>query len=262
MAAGITLVDTSENYGLQSRSKSLSAEQILCQCMDTNSDASPIVATALSNPWRSLKQGTGLRVGQSSVLKAIEASADRLGTGAIDLYQIPGNMFYLGTPNCVAKAVCAAIDQGLISSVGVTNFGKNRMRSFAKKLEKIGGYGLTSNQFEFSLVNRKAYKSGLIAACKAMGVVPIARDPLGGGLASGVYTSSNPTGGQTGKQPFDFKTLDKYTTLHDVLATVQQKVQKRLEKENDALKDKRSRYSGSAVSHDFREQKLNMSPIF
>lgn len=248
MAAGITFVDTSENYGIQSRSKSLSAEQILCQCMDTNTDAYPIVASTLSNPWKSIKLGSGFRFGQSAILNAIEASAERLGTGAIDLYQIPGNMFYIGTPNCVAKAVCAAMDQGLINNVGVSNFGKNRMRSFVKKLDRIGGYSLTSNQFEFSLINRKAYKSGLIAACKAMGVIPIARDPLGGGLASGVYTSSNPTGGQTGSQPFDFKTLDKYTTLHDVLATVQQKVQKRLEKENNALKDKRSRYNGSPIN--------------
>ena len=87
-------------------------------------------------------------------------------------------------------------------------------------------------------------------------MIPIARDPLGGGLASGVYTSSNPTGGQTGSQPFDFKTLDKYSTLHDVLATVQQKVQKRLEKENNALKDKRSRYNGSPVSHDERTVRI------
>lgn len=249
MDHGITLVDTSENYGLASRSKSLSAEHILCQCMDTNMNASPIVASAMSNPWKSLRQGTGFRVGSSAILKAIEASGDRLGTSAMDLYQVPSNMFYIGAPGTVAKALCAAMDQGLINNIGVKNMSKGNMKRFNNKLYKIGGYSITSNQFEFSLVNRKAWKSGLIAACKRMGIIPMASNPLGNGLASGVYTSTNPTGGEvSGKQPFDFKTLEKYTTLHDMMLTVQQKVQKRLEKENSALKDRSKRYSGPPVS--------------
>jgi aryl-alcohol dehydrogenase-like predicted oxidoreductase len=182
-------------------------------------------------------------------LKAIEASGDRLGTSAMDLYQVPSNMFYIGAPGTVAKALCAAMDQGLINNIGVKNMSKGNMKRFNNKLYKIGGYSITSNQFEFSLVNRKAWKSGLIAACKRMGIIPMASNPLGNGLASGVYTSTNPTGGEvSGKQPFDFKTLEKYTTLHDMMLTVQQKVQKRLEKENSALKDRSKRYSGPPVS--------------
>lgn len=160
MEAGITFVDTSENYGLESRDKSLSAEQILCQCIDTNAQALPIVASTMSNPWKSLKQGTGPRFGSSGILKAIDGSGDRLGSSTIDVYQIPAKMFYIGTPGCVASAVCAAMDQGLINNVGVKNMSKSKMKSFNKKLDKIGSYPLTSNQFEFNLVNRKAWKSG------------------------------------------------------------------------------------------------------
>ena len=116
-------------------------------------------------------------------------------------------------------------------------------------MNKIGGYSLASNQFEFSLVNRKAWKSGLIAACKSQGIFPVVSNPLGDGLASGVYSATNPTGGKVSKkQPFEFKTLEKYTTLHDMMLTVQGKVQKRLEKENSALKDRRDRYGGNDVS--------------
>ncbi len=193
MDSGITFVDTSEKYGLDSRPKNLSAEQILCQCMDTNVDSSPIVGSTMSNPWKSAMQGTGVRFGRSAILKAIEASAERLGTSAIDLYQVPANMFYIGAPNAVASALCMAMDQGLINNIGVSNMSKSRMKSFNKKLNKIGSYTLTSNQFDFSLVNRKAYKSGLISACKNLGVIPVARNPLGDGLASGVYSATNPT---------------------------------------------------------------------
>ena len=242
-------MDTSENYGLQSRSKSLSAEQILCQCMDTNTDASPIIASTMSNPWRSIKQGTGLRFGRSAILNAAEGSGERLGTSAVDIYQVPANMFYIGAPGAVASALCMAMDQGLINNIGVCNMSKTKLKSFNNKLNKVGGYTITSNQFEFNLVNRKAWKSGLIAACKELGIIPVARNPFGDGLASGVYSATNPTGGKvSGKQPFDFKTLEKYTTLHDMMLSVQTRVQKRLEKENTALKDRRDRYSGPPVS--------------
>ena len=249
MENGITFVDTSENYGLVSRPKSLSAEQILCQCIDTNIDSAPIIGTTMSNPWRSLKQGTGIRVGGAAILKAIEASGERLGSSTIDLYQVPSNMFYLGSPGTVAKTLCAAMDEGLINNIGVKNMSKSKMKSFNNKLNKNGGYALTSNQFDFNLVNRKAYKSGLIAACKSLGIIPVASNPFGDGLASAEYSATNPTGGKTsGDQPFDFKTLEKYSTLHDMMKTVQMKVQKRLEKENNALKDRRDRFNGPPVS--------------
>lgn len=265
MENGITFVDTSENFGVASRAKSLSAEQILCQCLDTNMDASPIVASTMSNPWRSIKQGTGLRFGGSAITKAIEGSGDRLGTSGIDLYQVPSNMFYVGAPGTVAKSLCAAMDQGLINNIGVKNMSKSRMKNFNSKLNKIGGYTLTSNQFEFSLVNRKAWKSGLITACKSLGIVPVASNPLGDGLASGVFSAADPTGGQlgqkSGSQPFDFKTLEKYSTLHDMITTVRGKVQKRLEKENSKLKDRRDRYGGQSINTEITTTQIAINYI-
>ena len=247
VSAGITFVDTSENYGLESRSKSLSAEQILGQCMDTSALA-PLLATTISNPWKSLIQGRGIRIGSTGILKALEESADRLGIGEVDLYQVPAKMFYVGTPKVVANTLIGAMDQGIIQQVGGVNMSKSKMARFHKNLSN-GGYGLTSNAFEFSLVNRNAWKSGLISSCKSLGVIPVAQNPLGNGLASGEYTATNPTGGKvSGESPHDFKELEKYTTLHDMLETVQKKVQGRLENENRKLKDRRDRYGGDAVS--------------
>jgi aryl-alcohol dehydrogenase-like predicted oxidoreductase len=245
--SGVTFVDTSENYGLVSRKDNLSAEHIIGQCVEENSERTPLIASTLSNPWTSIKQGTGLRLGARSILSAISKSAERMGASAIDLYQVPAKMFYLGTPGCVVQALAMAMDQGLINNVGVCNMEKSAMKSFIQKLSKKG-YTLTSNQFEFSLVNRKALKSGLIKACKDLGVIPIAHTPLGRGLATGIYTATNPTGGQvSGKQPFPFETLEKYSTLHTMLATVQKKVRIRLEKENRDLQDRRGRYRGESV---------------
>ena len=95
MEQGITFIDTSENYGLEGRKASLSSEQIIGRCMEENTEAAPILATTMSNPWKSLAQGTGPRIGRVAILKAIEASCERTGTGCIDLYQVPPRMFYL-----------------------------------------------------------------------------------------------------------------------------------------------------------------------
>lgn len=255
MEAGITFMDTSESYGLKSRAKNLSAEHILSTCMDNNA-AQPIVASAMSSLIQSLTQGTGVRLGQAGVQKAIEGSAERLGSSAIDLYTVPTRMFYPGPPGVLVGALCDAMDAGLINNVGISTTSKGSMKRFNNKMNKKGGYQVTSNSFEFSLVNRKAWKSGLIAACKEEGIIPIARNPLGDGLASGVWTATNPTGGEVSKkQPFDFKTLDKYTTLHDVLANVQKKVKDRLEKQNRDISDRRNRYGGPPVSL------INVAPL-
>ena len=249
MEAGITFMDTSESYGVQSRAKSLSAEHILCQCMDTNAASQPIIASAMASPLQSLKLGLGIRAGQSGVFKAIEGSAERLGSSSMDLYQVPTRSFYPGPPGVLAASLTSAMDSGLINNVGISTTSKSSMKRFNNKLNKIGGYQLTSNAFDFSLVNRKGWKSGLIATCKQEGIIPIARNPLGDGLASGVWTATNPTGGEVSKkQPFDFKTLEKYTTLHDVLQNVQKKVKDRLEKQNREMTDRRNRYGGPPVS--------------
>jgi len=245
--SGISFADTSETYGLVSRKENLSAEQIIGQCIEENSERTPLLASTLCNPWKSLRQGTGIRLGKGSIIHAISKSAERMGASAIDLYQVPAKMFYVGTPGCVVNALSLAMDQGLINNVGVCNMEKNAMKTFIQKLSKKG-YTLTSNQFEFSLVNRKALKSGLIKTCKDLGVIPIAHTPLGRGLATGIFTATNPTGGQvSGQQPFPFETLEKYSTLHTMLATVQKKVRVRLEKENRNLQDRRGRYRGESV---------------
>lgn len=53
-----------------------------------------------------------------------------------------------------------------------------------------------------------------------IGVVPLAHTPLGKGLATGVYTASNPTGGKMGPPKYVFKDLFPLTPIHTALAAV------------------------------------------
>ena len=51
-------------------------------------------------------------------------------------------------------------------------------------------------QVEFSLLNQKTLEDRTIDTCKQLGVVVLGHTPLAGGLGSGKYTATNPTGGK------------------------------------------------------------------
>lgn len=63
------------------------------------------------------------------------------------------------------------------------------------------GVPLVSNTVELSLLNQEALNDGTVAACKKLGVKVLAAAPFAGGLCSGRYTATNPTGGKFMKNP-------------------------------------------------------------
>ena len=58
------------------------------------------------------------------------------------------------------------------------------------------GLRLASNQIEFSLLRAMPEKVGLLAACKELGVVPLAYSPIGQGRLTGKYSAANPPPGK------------------------------------------------------------------
>ena len=190
-----------------------------------------------------LLDGGGLRYGRRGLVKALEESCDRLGN-PVELYQVPAAL-YLGFPSALPDGLSQCLDKGLCNYVGVTNMGKMRMKSMARKMDKRGA-SLTSNSFAFSLTNRKAWKSGLISACKDLGVIPIAHTPLDGGFATCAYTMTTPSGGKPGaKFPYSQKKLEKWQPLTSTMEAVQSRVKTRLEKE---------KREGQQMLKDFRGQ--------
>ncbi len=57
------------------------------------------------------------------------------------------------------------------------------------------GVKLASNQVEYSLLERGPERSGLLAACRELGVTLVAYRPLGYGFLGGKYTPENPPAG-------------------------------------------------------------------
>ncbi|CAM9861447.1 unnamed protein product, partial [Laminaria digitata] len=226
VGAGITLFDTSDVYGYKSVKAGLSAEQLLGRFAEEN--GRPLIAAKyMPILWTRFLIGGPWRAGRRAVAKALGNTLDRGGWAYVDLYQVHFPFPYLGGMDALAEGMAAACDRGLCRSVGVSNFNAKQIRQFSEKLEKYS-ISIASNQVEYSLVNQDADEDGTLAECNRLGVVPLAHTPLAKGLASGVYTASNPTGGKMGLPKYNFQDLMPLTPIHTALVEVAKRVEGRL----------------------------------
>jgi aryl-alcohol dehydrogenase-like predicted oxidoreductase len=90
-----------------------------------------------------------------------------------------------------AEALADAVGLGLARAVGVSNYSADQMRRTHAVLARRG-VPLASNQVEFSLLQRRPERDGLLRTCQELGVQLIAYSPLAKGLLGGRYTRRRP----------------------------------------------------------------------
>jgi aryl-alcohol dehydrogenase-like predicted oxidoreductase len=234
---GVTLFDTAEIYGFRARPAAVRAlvrgvavtdpaavpgfglgEQILGQALTALGPpgppgADPVPAVVATKFYPTVPVG-------AAVAGRARASAARLGTGRIGLYQIhqPGR---LGRPAAVMRGVRALQRDGTVGQVGVSNASVRRWRAAERAL---GGRVLT-NQAEYNLVTRDAERD-LLPFAAAAGSRPsralIAYSPLAQGFLSGRYDAAhrpvNPA--RAGGRLFRPENLDRAAPLFAVLREV------------------------------------------
>jgi aryl-alcohol dehydrogenase-like predicted oxidoreductase len=168
--AGVDFFDTAELYGL-GRSERLLGTFI-------RSARSPVrVATKfLPTFWR-------LR--RTSLLAALRGSLRRLGLERVDLYQVHWPYPPISIETWM-DALADAVQAGLASAVGVSNFDLDQTKRAADALAKRG-LSLASNQVHYNLLTRRVETSGLMAYCRAHKIRVIAYSPLERGILSGKY---------------------------------------------------------------------------
>jgi aryl-alcohol dehydrogenase-like predicted oxidoreductase len=172
---GINFFDGAEIYGFGQNEK-------LLRHLLRESNPDIIIATKLFPfPWR---------VTRSSILRGIRASTERLSKKPIDLIQHHWPFPPLSIEHWM-KAMAEAYQQGLIRSIGVSNYNLPRMHRAIDELEKHGLH-LTSNQVHFSLLHQAPQWNGLLEACQKENTTLIAYSPLGQGLLTGKYKPGNP----------------------------------------------------------------------
>jgi aryl-alcohol dehydrogenase-like predicted oxidoreductase len=78
------------------------------------------------------------------------------------------------------------VEEGLIRSVGVSNFSAEQMRRAHNALRKRG-LSLATNQVQYSLLHREIETNGVLDTAKELGVTITAWSPLASGLLTGKF---------------------------------------------------------------------------
>ena len=195
---GVTLFDTAEIYGFGR------SERILGEAIGEDRE-SVFLATKIF-PL--------LPVAPVVEQRAV-ASANRLGTRRLDLYQVhqPNPLVKDGT---IMRGMRALQRVGLVSEVGVSNYSLERWRAAEHAL----GSRVLSNQVRYSLVDRSPERD-LLPFAESTGHVVIAYSPLAQGLLSGKYhRTSRPTNRVRATSPlFLPENLDR---AGDLIATLRE----------------------------------------
>ena len=174
----IYFFDTAEAYGTGLSEKLLGA-------FIRESGQTCVVATKfMPLPWRAWK---------GTLRGALRASLMRLGLEKVQLYQ----MHWPFPPVPIEAwmdAMADAVRDGLVECVGVSNYSAEQTRRAHAALA-LRGVPLASNQVQYSLLERKIEKNGLMALCREMGIAIIAYSPIAKGMLTGKYTPENPPSG-------------------------------------------------------------------
>jgi aryl-alcohol dehydrogenase-like predicted oxidoreductase len=169
---GVNWIDTAAAYGFGR------SEQVVGRALE-GVDRRPYVFTKAS-----LIEGPGRRVEHSlkrdSILREAEASIERLGVDAIDLYQI-----HWPIPEADIEEGWAALaelkGQGLVRHIGVSNFDVGQLR----RIQSVAP--VETLQPPYALVEREV-EAELLPFAEAEGIGVIVYSPMGSGLLTGKMT--------------------------------------------------------------------------
>lgn len=149
-----------------------------------------VVATKFTpSPWRTTAQ---------SVVDACKESCKRLGVEKLDLYQLhmpdivqPLRFLGMGESkdDVYWEGLAECYNQGLVSNVGVCNYGRSLVLRCQESLGKKG-VPLASNQIAYSLIGRHNGAQETVDLCNENDIKVLAFFPFAMGLLTGKYTST------------------------------------------------------------------------
>ncbi len=177
-AAGINLYDTAEVYGFGR------SERLLGQFARGDGQQVAIATKFMPFPWRLRRQ---------NLVRALKGSLKRLEMEQVVLYQIHWPFPPVAIETWM-EGLAEVVKEGLALAVGVSNYNVDQLRRAHAALASRG-VPLASNQVEYSLWQRDPERTGLLDACRELGVTLIAYSPLAQGLLTGKYSADSPPPG-------------------------------------------------------------------
>jgi aryl-alcohol dehydrogenase-like predicted oxidoreductase len=171
LKSGINWFDTAEIYG------SGSSEQALATAL--SSLKSPPGEAVIATKWFPLFRSA------RSIRSTIKARLECLSPYPIDLHQV--HQPFSHSPISAQMAEMASLlKEGLIKSIGVSNFSARQMEEAHSALAKLG-IPLASNQIRYNLLDRRIEANGILDSAKRLGVTLIAYSPLAQGILTGRF---------------------------------------------------------------------------
>jgi aryl-alcohol dehydrogenase-like predicted oxidoreductase len=199
--AGVTFFDTADVYGNQGGS-----EEILGRVLQGRRDQ-VVLATKFGGD---MGDGSTRRGSRDYILRALDASLQRLQTDVIDLYQ-----HHRPDPDTPLEETIGTLDelveQGTIRAYGTSNYEPVNL----ERAKAIAGPGYVSEQSEYSWLTRDA-EAELLPTCERIGLGFIPYFPLASGLLTGKVSRDNPPAEGTrlhGRELSD-RQLDQVERLH------------------------------------------------
>ncbi|MGE0625561.1 MAG: aldo/keto reductase [Pseudomonadales bacterium] len=188
--AGIDFYDTAENYPVPPDPEYAGrTEEIVGRWMKTKPRDALIIATKVSGPshgWIKAAVRSGkTSLDRHNIVRAVEASLQRLQTDYVDLYQThwPDH----GTPyEEVLLALDDLVQAGKVRIIGCSNESTWGLTKSLMVSEQLGIARYETIQNNFSLNNRR-FEDELAQACRQEQVSLIPYSPLAGGVLSGKY---------------------------------------------------------------------------
>lgn len=168
---GINWFDTAELYGKGASERSLSKALKAIG----KSDDEVVIADKWFPLFRTAR----------NIPRTINERIKHLDGYSIDLYMVHQPISF-SSPEAEMDAMAELVETGKIRSVGVSNFGPERMRRAHEALAKHG-LPLAVNQVHYNLLHRDIETDGTLETARELGVTIIAYSPLALGLLSGKY---------------------------------------------------------------------------
>ena len=171
LTGGVNWFDTAELYGWGKSEDSLSKSLI-----QLNSDPK---LNFIATKWWPLFRCS------KSIKKTIQKRLDYLNGYPITLHQVHMPLGFSSIEKEM-NAMADLVEEGKIKHIGVSNFNQKQMIRAYNALEKRGIH-LTSNQMEYSILNREIETNGVMETAKKLNISIIAYSPLAQGIATGKF---------------------------------------------------------------------------
>lgn len=173
LAAGITLFDTADIYGLGGADGFGGAERLLGKVFAAAPHLRQRMVLATKG---GIEPGTPYNSSPAYLIEACEASLSRLNTDHVELYQIH-RPDVLAHPEQAAETFYRLRKAGKILEAGVSNFTASQTRALQAWLD----FPLASTQPEFSALHIEPLTDGVLDLAQETRLSVLAWSPLAGG---------------------------------------------------------------------------------